>query len=80
VTTSGPPACIIADLDDVGENASGVAVVRKGWGGTVPLLVLGRQPDIAERAAQLGAVAGVRKPLNFGDLMHTVQGLVPLRD
>jgi hypothetical protein len=80
VTTSGPPACIIADLDDIGVNADGGAVLRKGWGGTVSLVVLGQQPDVDERATPLGAVAGQRTPLNVGDLMRTVRGLVLLRD
>jgi DNA-binding NtrC family response regulator len=78
VSTIGAPSCIIVDLDDTGENTGGAAVLRKGWGGTVPLIVLSRQPDVDERAAHLGAVAGLRKPLNVGALMGTVQRLVPL--
>jgi FixJ family two-component response regulator len=80
VTTNGAPACIIADLDDGGENAGGVAVLRKGWGGTVPLIVLSQHADVDERAAHLGAVAGLRKPLNGAALLGTVQQLVPLPD
>jgi FixJ family two-component response regulator len=80
VSTVGAPSCIIADLDDAGDNAADVAVLRKSWGGTVPLVVLSRQLDIDERAAHLGAVAGLRKPLNVGALMGTVQRLVPLPD
>jgi hypothetical protein len=80
VTTNGPPACIIAVLEDVGENVGGVAVLRKGWGGTVPFVVLSQQPDVDERATPLGTVAGLRKPLNVGDLMRTAQGLVRLPD
>jgi FixJ family two-component response regulator len=80
VSTNGPPACIIADLDDVGENAGGVAVLRKGCGGTVPLVVLSKKPDVYERVAQLGAVAGLRKPPNVEALMLTVRQLVPLPD
>jgi FixJ family two-component response regulator len=64
VTTNGPPGCIIADLDDVGENGGRVAVLRKSWGGTIPLVMLSRQSDIAERATKLGAVHGLQKPLN----------------
>jgi FixJ family two-component response regulator len=73
VSTNGPPSCIIADIDDVGENAGGVAVLRKGWGGRVPLVVLSQQPNVDERAAQLGAVAGLRKPINGEALMGVVE-------
>jgi FixJ family two-component response regulator len=80
VSTNGAPACIVADLDDVADNAGGVNVLRKAWAGAVPLLVLSRNADVCERAVQLGAVAGVRKPFNAGDLLGTLQRLVPLRD
>jgi DNA-binding NtrC family response regulator len=73
VSTIGAPSCIIADLDDAGDNTAGAAVLRKSWGGTVPLIVLGRQPDVDERAAQLGAVAGLRKPINGSTLMGIVE-------
>jgi hypothetical protein len=76
VTTSGPPACITADLDDVGESSGEVAVLRKGWGGTVPLVV-SQQSDVDERAARLGAMAGLRKPIYVGALMGTGQHLAP---
>jgi hypothetical protein len=80
VSTIGAPSCIIADLDDAGENSAGAAVLRKSWGGIVPLIVLSRRPDIADRAAMVGAVAGLRKPLNVGALMGTVQHLVSQTD
>jgi FixJ family two-component response regulator len=73
VSTTGPPSCIVADLDDVGDNATGVAVLRKSWGGAVPLIVLSRQPDVAEQSSRLGAVAGLRKPINVGTLMSVVE-------
>jgi hypothetical protein len=73
VSTTGAPSCIIADLDDAGDNTAGAAVLSKSWGGTVPLIVLSRQPDIAERATRVGAVAGLRKPLNVGALMGIVE-------
>jgi hypothetical protein len=57
-----------------------VAVLRKGWGGAVPLVVLSRQTDLDERTAEIGAVAGLRKPLIGEALMGTVQRLVPLPD
>jgi DNA-binding NtrC family response regulator len=76
VTTIGAPSCIIADLDDAGDNIAGAAVLRKSWGGTVPLIVLSRQPDVADKASRIGAIAGLRKPLNVGTLMGTVQRLV----
>jgi hypothetical protein len=80
VPTIDAPSCIIADLNDEGDNAAGVAVLRKSWDGTVPLFVLSRQPDVAGRAAQLGAVASLRKWLNVGALMATVQRQVPWPD
>jgi hypothetical protein len=72
VSTMSPPSCIIADLDDAADNAAGAAVLRKSWGGTVPLVVLSRQPDIADRATQFGAVEGLRNSINVSTLMGTV--------
>jgi hypothetical protein len=46
----------------------------------VPLVVLSRQPDDADKAAQLGVVAGLQKPLNVGALMGTVRQLVSQPD
>jgi FixJ family two-component response regulator len=80
VATSGAPSCIIADLDDVSDTAAGIAVLRKSWGGTVPIVVLSRHPDVADQAPRLGAVAGLRKPLNVGALMSAVQRLVSQTD
>jgi hypothetical protein len=80
VSTTGAPSCIIADLDHVGDNSAGVAVLRKSWGGAVPLIVLSRQPDVVDKASRLGTVAGLRKPLNVGALMGTVQRLVSQPD
>jgi DNA-binding response OmpR family regulator len=71
--TTGAPSYIVADLDETGDNSAGVAVLRKSWGGTVPLIVLSRQPDVGERATRLDAVAGLRKPLNVGALMAAVR-------
>jgi hypothetical protein len=55
---------MVADLDDIGIRVSGVAVLRKGWGGSVPLIALTRSPDVDDHARNVSAVAGLRKPLN----------------
>jgi DNA-binding NtrC family response regulator len=73
LATTGTPSCIIADLDDAGDNTAGVAVLRKSWGGSVPLIVLSQQPDVADKATPLGAVAGLPKPINVGALMSEVE-------
>jgi hypothetical protein len=50
------------------------------WGKTIPLVVLSGHADVADRAAQLGAVAGILKPFDVDARMGTVQRLVPLAD
>jgi hypothetical protein len=57
---------------DVGENAGGVAVLRKGWREPVPLLVLSQRLDVEEIAGAFGAVEGLRKPINIGRLMAAI--------
>jgi hypothetical protein len=77
VSTICVPSCPIADLDDAGDNTASAAVRRKSWGGSVPLIVLSQQPEWADRATRVGAVAGHRKPLDVGALMGTVQHVLP---
>jgi hypothetical protein len=69
LATTGTPSCIIDDLDDAGDNTGAVAALHRSWGGTVPLIVLSRQPDVADKPTPLGAVAGLRKPINVSPLM-----------
>src|SRR5258708_11361252 len=62
--TIGRPGCIVSDLDDVGDRAAGVNVLRKSWGGSVPLVVPSGRPDVEDRAMRIGAVAGIHIPIN----------------
>jgi DNA-binding response OmpR family regulator len=71
--TNGAPSCIIADLDDVGQTASSVAVLRNGWCGDVPLIVLGRRFDLMQVATTFEAIEALRKPLNVGKLMAALR-------
>lgn len=72
-STTGAPACIVADLDDVRDKTAGVAALRKGWGGNVPLIILSHRSDIAEQATAVGALAGIRQPMNVGALMQAIR-------
>jgi DNA-binding response OmpR family regulator len=70
---SGRPSLAICDIDDLHDTAMGmVALVSRGWGEPVPLIVLSRRPDVEEIAGAFGAVEGLRKPLNVGRLMTAI--------
>jgi CheY-like chemotaxis protein len=76
-TTDARPALVICDLDDVGANVAWFrAILRSGWGEAVPFIGLSYRADVDASAVESGAVAGLRKPLNAGLLMTTVERLV----
>src|SRR5262249_26517902 len=64
------PALAIVDLDVVPNHRANVAaLLRSGWGEPVPFVALSGRADVGEVAVELGAVVGLRKPLNVGRLM-----------
>jgi DNA-binding NtrC family response regulator len=72
--TSGPPLLAIGDVDELkGTTAGMVALVSRGWGEPIPLVILSSQVDLEAVAEKLGAVAGLRKPINVGLLTTTVE-------
>lgn len=48
-STTSAPSCIVADLDDVADKLSGVAVLPQTCGDDVPLIVLSHHPDLAAK-------------------------------
>jgi DNA-binding response OmpR family regulator len=77
-TTDVRPLLAIGDLDDVGKNVAGVrALLRASWGEPVPVVLLGSRPDVADVAAEMGAAAGLRKPLDVGMLIAAVKRILP---
>jgi hypothetical protein len=77
VATRDPrPTLAIVDRDDVGKNAAGLgALLRAGWGESVPFVGLSQRTDVAAIAAKPGAAAGLRKPIDGGLLLTTVTWL-----
>jgi hypothetical protein len=67
-----------AYLDHVGANTAGVVAFLRtgwassGWGESVPFIGLSHRADIDDIATELGAVAGLRKPINVALLLKTV--------
>jgi DNA-binding response OmpR family regulator len=73
-TTNSRLARAIVDLDAVGENTAGlVAFLCSGWGEPVPFIGLSHRADVEDIATRLGAAAGLRKPINAGLLIATVE-------
>jgi hypothetical protein len=73
----GPSGAPIVDVDDVGPNTAGVvALLRSGWGEAVPFIGLSSRADVGVIATSFDAVAVLRKPLNAGLLLTTVERIL----
>jgi hypothetical protein len=61
-------------IDDIHDGALGIAaLVARGWGEPVPLIVVSRRPDGEEITGALGPVDGLRKPTEGGNLIAVVR-------
>jgi DNA-binding response OmpR family regulator len=77
-TTDIRPGLLIGDLDDVGKNVAGLrAVLRASWGEPIPFVLLSSRRDVTEIAAELGAAAGLCKPVDVGMLIAAVNRILP---
>jgi hypothetical protein len=64
---------VICDSDDLPDGAMGMtALVARGWGEAVRLIVLSWRADVEEIAGAFGAIEGLRKPINVGRLMTAI--------
>lgn len=71
------PSLVIADWDDVQGDGKGLAaLLRTAWNKPIPLIILSGRADAEELAEDLGAVAGLRKPLNGTRLLAVVAKVV----
>lgn len=66
---------VILDVDDV-VSAFRVRVAGEPPEDDSPLVVLSRRDDVMHIAAQLGAVAGVRKPIDANHLLTTLSRII----
>jgi DNA-binding NtrC family response regulator len=70
------PTLVICDIDGLEDKAMGMgALVSRGWGDPVPLIILSGRPDIEEIAGAFGAVKELSKPINVGALVVAVCGI-----
>jgi DNA-binding response OmpR family regulator len=70
------PALVLLDMGLPGLDGFGVAAgIRALHGGAVPVVVMTADGRAAEKAAQIGAVAYVRKPFDLDELIETVRRL-----
>jgi DNA-binding NtrC family response regulator len=74
------PPIAICDVDDLEGPIAGMrALVARGWGAPVPLIVLSRRTDVERLAAEsLNAVEGLKKPLSVPRLIETVRRVLDL--
>ena len=75
------PRLAIYDLDQhpSADHDGLLAVVRRGWGEPVPLLILSGRPDVETFAVEeLGAVEGLRKPLSVPRLFAAIERALEL--
>lgn len=72
------PSLAIYDLDQHPSNdyAGLLALILRGWGAPVPLIVISASPDVAIIAATVGATAGLRKPLSVPRLFQAIDQVI----
>jgi FixJ family two-component response regulator len=78
ITTRSRPSLAIVDLDAPGYHPVvgselAFAMFRHDFGADVPIVVLSRSPDVESYAGQLGALVGIRKPINADLLMNAIE-------
>jgi len=74
----GPPLLILLDLNMPVLDGGGFRQEQRrvrAWGG-VPVVLVSSEADVGRQAAALGVAGYFRKPVEFGELLTLVRGIV----
>jgi len=67
---------VIVDLDDLDGAIADQEFAARIGGAPAPLIAISRRINVGTIAPRLGAVAGLRKPLDVGQMLETLGGVV----